>query len=106
MINKYQTIIILLALVFVYLYFFNLNTNNSVKDNKYASSDTIDKPNVNVTDLSKPLIPQLYDDIKCRLSTKFYVSVTICVHDLDKDKCEYINLAVLLYEFNFFQFKM
>lgn len=89
MIKKDKITIILLALVFVYLYFFNLNTNSSVRDNKYASLDTIDKPNVNVINLGKPLIPQLYDDIKCRLSSKVYVRVTLCVHNLLSDKGEY-----------------
>ena len=96
MIKKDQIIIILLALVFVYLYFFNLNTNSSVRDNKYASLDTIDKPNVNVIDLGKPLIPQLYDDINCRLSSKVYVSVTLCVDNLLNDKGEYYYIRNII----------
>ena len=61
--------------------------------NKLISSDRqIDTPNINRFDLTQPLLPNhVYDQIKCRLSTKFYVSVTICVHDLDKDICEYFN---------------
>jgi hypothetical protein len=44
-----------------------------------------DKPNVNIINLNKPILPiETYNNINCRLSSKFYVSVTICVHDLSK----------------------
>jgi hypothetical protein len=46
------------------------------------------RPNINIFDLRKSLTPSdIYSSIKCKLSARIYdVAVTICVHELDKDK--------------------
>ena len=91
------------SLLFIYSFIFkSLFNDNESNYNKLKASESklsdrqikfhIDSPNINRFDLTQPLLPNhIYDQIKCRLSKKFYVSVTICVHDLDKDICEYIN---------------
>ena len=45
-----------------------------------------EKANVNKIQLSLPLLPaNIYDPIQCRKSAVFFVSTTLCVHDINKD---------------------
>lgn len=44
------------------------------------------KANVNEFKLSQPLLPaNIYDPIQCRKSAVYFVSTTLCVHDINKD---------------------
>ena len=83
--TKVFLIIMFLLLTWLYLRF-----SPKLKQNKFVSSleTKLDKANIKIVDLRNQLLPkQVYDSINCRISTKFYVSVTICVHDIEKDKC-------------------
>ena len=85
-----KKLIFIVFICFVYCFLFNYSF--IFKSSSNDDESNYDTPNINRFDLTQPLLPNhVYDQIKCRLSTKFYVSVTICVHDLDKDICEYIN---------------
>ena len=45
-----------------------------------------EKANVNQIKLSLPLLPaNIYDPIQCRKSAVYFVSTTLCVHDINKD---------------------
>ena len=62
-------------------------------------------PNVKIFNLQKPLKPaQIYSSIKCRKSARFYdVAVSICVHDLNKDKyVRYVRVSSTHFSINCF----
>jgi len=45
-----------------------------------------EKANVNQIKLNLPLLPaNIYDPIQCRKSALYFVSTTLCVHDINKD---------------------
>lgn len=53
---------------------------------KYWKNVTNQKPNVRLYDLKGPLDPIVSDSIECRFSAEFQqVSVTLCLHEKDKD---------------------
>ena len=83
--KKFALIIIILG----FILYVNVKLNLYSYSWLFAVRGEIDqRPNINIFNLRKSLTPSdIYSSIKCKLSARIYdVAVTICVHELDKDK--------------------
>jgi hypothetical protein len=87
--RTYFLINIVLIIICIKLYTNVSKLEIYINESKCISEKIIpsdDKPNVNVVNLSRPLLPaNIYDKIMCRKSAQFVVRVELCIHDLERD---------------------
>ena len=82
----YQCKRLVILILFIYVLHYLIWRTKLFEKNKYSLKEDI--PNINIVDLSRPLLPnQTYGNIRCRLSAEIHVRVTLCIHNIENDKC-------------------
>ena len=96
MVDKFYyrfSLLLNLVLIIILVRFYRETSNLNTQENDMAScisektfqNDV--QPNVNIFDMSKPLLPEsIYNSIQCKKSAPFIVTTTLCYHTpLGKD---------------------